>query len=402
MALTDTAVRQAKPAEKLYKLSDAGGLQLWVFPNGSKRWRLAYRFGGKQQLLALGVYPTITLKDARNARDAAKKLLAVGTNPSVAKRHAKFTTAVTFRLIGEELLAKKQREGKDNSTVEKDRWLLSIANGRLGDRPIEEITAAEILAVLRTVETRGKHETAARLRGVIGQVFRYAIATARAASDPTAALRGALTNAPVTHRAAVTDPIEFGGLLRAIDAYTGTPETRYALELLALTFLRPSELRCAEWTEIDLETAIWSLPASKMKGKKSPHKVPLSTRAVEILTFMKSINGGKRYVFPSVKLSNKPLNDSTLVAAIRRMGYPKEAMSAHGFRGVASSLLNEAGLFSEDAIERQLAHTEKNKVRRAYHRAEHWDERVRMMNWWSQKCAALRNGGEVVQFKMNA
>jgi hypothetical protein len=263
MSLTDIEIRKAKPAERLVKLSDGGGLQLWIAPDGAKRWRLAYRFGGSQKALAIGVYPAVGLKEAREAREEAKRLLAEGRDPSQAKKLAKAVRAAesanTFDAIADELLEKKRREAKAERTLGKLEWLLGLARPLIGARPIAEITAPEILNVLRAVEARGRHETAKRLRATIGEVFRYAVATGRAESDPTGALKGALTTPSVRHRGAIVEPKAFGALLRAIATYDGAPETRAALELLVLTFVRPGELRAAEWDEFDLDAAVWSI-----------------------------------------------------------------------------------------------------------------------------------------------
>lgn len=399
MSLTDVEIRKAKPTSKLAKLSDGGGLQLWITSDGAKRWRLAYRFGGKQKLLAIGVYPAMGLKEAREAREAAKTLLTEGRDPSAAKRLAKYQQAAantnTFNALADELLDKARRENKTDRTLNKIAWLLRLARPALGPRPIAEITAAEVLDTLRVVETRGKHETAKRLRATIGQVFRFAVATARAENDPTGALKGALTTPTVTHRAAITEPVAFGALLRAIDGYMGGPETKAALKLLALTFVRPGELRFAEWREFGLEKAVWEIPAEKMKMRR-PHRVPLAPQAVVILQDVSRITGSGKYVFPSIRTNNRPMSENTINAALRRLGFTSDEMTGHGFRAAASSMLNECGLWNADAIERQLAHVDNDNVRRAYHRADYWDERVKMMDYWADRCEAMRRGGEVV------
>ncbi len=282
MPLSDAAIRAAKPQEgRTTKLSDGGGLQLWVAPSGSKLWKIAYRLGGKQLKLSLGSYPAIGLKDAREQRDAAKRLLLTGVDPGQQKKAAALTKANaeanTFEAIAAELLDKKRREAKSERTLDKLEWLLSLARPTIGARPIGEITSPDVLAVLRSVESRGRHETARRLRATIGEVFRYAVAAGRAEADPTGALKGALTAPTVQHRAAIIEPKAFGGVLRAIATYEGAPETRAALELAALTFVRPGELRAAEWLEFDLEGAVWSIPGEKMKMKR-PHRVPLAPR----------------------------------------------------------------------------------------------------------------------------
>lgn len=399
--LTDLQVRKAKAREKLYKLSDGGGLQLWVFPDEAKRWRLAYTFSGKQKVHALGVYPAVTLEQARAARDEAKAALANGMEPGVAKKAKEAAkasaTAHTFNALADEILDKARRENKAERTLGKTEWLLKLARPALGPRPVAEITASEVLSVLRSVESRGRHETAKRLRATIGQVFRYAIATARAQNDPTGALKGALTAPTVTHRAAITEPLAFGSLLRAIEGYQGAPETKAALELMALTFVRPGELRSAEWAEFDLDAALWEIPGEKMKMRR-PHRVPLAPRVVVILRELQDITGGGRFVFPSVRSSQRCMSENTVNAALRRLGFTSEEMTGHGFRAAASSMLNECGLFNADAIERQLAHVDNDNVRRAYHRADYWDERVKMMAYWADRCDAMRRRGDVVEF----
>lgn len=402
MALSDLQIRSAKPSTGIVKLSDGGGLQLWVSPDGSKRWRLAYRFNSVQKALALGVYPAVGLKEAREARDNAKRLLDDGQDPVVAKRLAKATKAAasanTFNAIASELLDKKRNEGKADRTLDKIEWLLNLARPTIGPRPIGELTAPEVLAVLRVVEARGRRETARRLRATIGQVFRYAVATGRAVADPTSALKGALAAPIVQNRAAIIDPKAFGGLLRAIAGYQGAPETRLALELLALTFVRPGELRAAEWAEFDLEAGVWAIPAEKMKMKR-PHRVPLAPQAITILRELQELAGQGKFLFPSVRSVARCMSENTINAALRRLGFAKDEMTGHGFRSAASSILNESGKWNADAIERQLAHVDSDNVRRAYARADYWEERVRMMNWWADRCDEMRRGGVVVPLR---
>lgn len=397
MPLTDLALRNAKPEEKPYKLADGGGLHLFVTPNGSRLWRLKYRIDGKEKLLSLTPYPTIPLAKAREKRDEAKRFLADGIDPSAAKREARrVETAArsdSFRTVAEEFLAKMEREGRAVRTLEKVRWLLGLTFDDLGDRPIDSIRAPDILPVLRLVEARGRHETARRLRSTIGVVFRYAMATARADTDPTAALRGALIAPAVTHRAAITEPKALGALLRVLDAFDGQPTTRAALLLLPLLFPRPGELRAAEWSEFDLGAGIWTIPAERMK-MRWPHRSPLPRQAVEILRGLHPLTGRGRLVFPCVRTALRPISENTLNAAFRRMGYGKEEVTAHGFRATASTLLNESGLWNADAIERQLAHVDADTVRRAYARGEHWEERVRMMQWWADHLDGLANAIE--------
>ena len=384
---------------KIFKLSDGGGLQLWVTPDGAKRWRLAYRFGGAQKILAIGVYPEVGLKHAREARESARKNLALGQDPSQLRRAAKAAKTEagrnSFGAIAAELLEKKGRDRKAAATLRKFEWFMSFALPVLGSRPIAEISAREVLTVLKEVEARGIHETARKLRTAIGDVFRYAIATARAENDPTTALRGALVTPTVIPRAAIVAPNAFGGLLRAIEDYQGAIETRAALELLALTFVRPGELRAAEWGEFDLDAAIWEIPAGRMKMRRA-HRVPLAPRAVVVLKQLRKSAAQGRFLFPSVRSVARCMSENTLNAALRRMGFKNEDMTSHGFRASASSMLNESGLWNADAIERQLAHVDADSVRRAYARAEFWDERVRMMTWWADRCDQFRRGGQVI------
>lgn len=306
-----------------------------------------------------------------------------------------FKNLNTFGAIAREFLDKKRREAKAEGTLAQLEWRLSLARPAIGARAIAEITAPEILGVLRSVETRGRHETARRLRATIGEVFRYAVATGRADADPTAALKGALTAPTVQHRAAIIEPKAFGALLRAIETYEGAPETRAALELAALTFVRPGELRAAEWAEIDLDAGVWSIPGEKMKMKR-PHRIPLAPRAIAILRELQTITGRGKFLFPSIRSAARCMSENTINAALRRLGFKKDEMTGHGFRSAASSLLNESGIWNADAIERQLAHVDNDNVRRAYARADFWDERVRMMTWWADRCDELRCGSNVV------
>jgi integrase len=402
MALTDMAIRTAKPGARIVKLSDGGGLQLWITPDGAKRWRLAYRFAGGQKTLAIGVYPATGLRDARAAREEAKRLLGDAQDPSLAKKLAKAArvtaSANTFEAIARELLDKKRREAKAEGTLAQLEWRLSLARPAIGARAIAEITAPEILGVLRSVESRGRHETARRLRATIGEVFRYAVATGRVNADPTTTLKGALTAPTVQHRAAIITPTAFGALLRAIETYEGAPETRAALELAALTFVRPGELRAAEWAEIDLDAGVWSIPAEKMKMKR-PHRVPLAPRAIAVLRELQAITGHGKFLFPSLRSAARCMSENTINAALRRLGFTKDEMTGHGFRSAASSMLNESGLWNADAIERQLAHVDNDNVRRAYARADFWDERVRMMTWWAEHCDKLRQGAEIIALR---
>lgn len=407
MPLSDVAIRAAKPAATVQKLSDGGGLQLWLMPNGAKLWRLAYRFAGKQKKLAIGPYPAIGLSEARAKRQEAKAHLIAGRDPSIQKQADKAQAleaqGQTFAKVAAELLDKKRREGKAANTLAKLEWLYGLANAAIGDRPVSEVTAAEVLSALRKVEGKGRLETAKRLRAVIGEVFRYAIATARAENDPTFALRGALSAPVVKHRAAITDPVQLGGLMRAIDGFQGQPSTNAALKLMAYLFPRPGELRMAEWREFDLEKAVWTIPAIRAKMRRK-HRVPLPRQALAVLNELRPISGGGRLVLPGYgvsggegrKIEQRPISENTLNGALRRMGFAQDEMSSHGFRAAASTLLNESGKFSADAIERALAHQDPDAVRRAYARGEHWPERVAMAQWWADQLDAWRDGAKVI------
>lgn len=400
MPLTDTAIRAAKPSQKPYKLTDGGGLFLLVNPTGSRLWRFKYRIEGREKLLAIGAYPELSLAKARERRDDARRTLAGGGDPSALKQEARKQAEAairdTFRAVAEEHLAKLEREGLAEITLAKRRWLLDFALPKLGDRNVVQITAADVLAVLRAVEATGRHETARRLRSVVGAVFRYAIATARADNDPTFALRDALIAPKVAHRAAITSPAQLGKLLRAIDEYGGQPATKAALQLMAILFQRPGELRAAEWGEFDLDKAVWSIPAARMKMRR-PHRVPLPRQAVTILRQLEAVTGTGDLAFPCIGRGLKPISENTMNGALRRLGFGSDVATAHGFRATASTLLNESGKWNPDAIERQLAHAENNEVRRAYARGEHWDERVAMLQWWADHLDALKAGGVVLR-----
>jgi integrase len=396
--LNDTRIRNARSVERDYKLTDFDGLYLLVRTNGSRLWRFAYRFGGKQKQIALGAYPQVTLAEARDRREAARKLLAAGKDPSVERRLEKIAKAAggnSFREVAEEFLGKQRREGRSEATLNKNRWLLDPAFAAFGDRAIGEVTAPELLHALRKFELRGRYESARRLRTVTGMIFRYAIATGRATRDVALDLRGALTTPKEKHRAAITEPKELGALLRAIEGYSGQPTTRLALQLSALLFVRPGELRLARWKEIDFEKAVWTVPAETMKMKR-PHRVPLSRQAIVIFREVHGMTGQGEYVFPAVNSFLRPMSNNTLNAALRRLGYAKDEISVSGFRATASTLLNEMGRWNPDAIERQLAHMEENDVRRAYmHAAEFWSERVEMMQVWADHLDQLRYGSQV-------
>jgi integrase len=397
--LTDTAVRNLKPAAKPYKKSDGGGLHLLVTPKGSKLWRMAYRFQGKQKLLSLGKYPIISLSKARSERDAAKALLADGIDPSSIrkaereKREEPKPVEETWKTLCQEWWQKRRREEASPTTLKKLTWLLEKTYPALGEKDPREITAPELLAVLRTVEAGGTFETAKRLRSTCGQVFRYGIATGRADRDVAADLRGALTSPKPKHHPAILDPKGIGALMRAIRDFEGDPTTRTGLLLAAYTFLRSGEIRSAKWSDVDWKTSRLTIPAKRMKMDR-PHIVPLATQVQTILREIRPITGDSVLILPSLRSKGRPMSENTMNAALRRMGYSKTEMVTHGFRTIASTTLNENG-FRWDWIERQLAHVEGNKVRAAYNAAEYLKERTKMMLWYADCLDGLAEG-EVV------
>jgi integrase len=394
MPLSDVQIRNAKGADRPYKLSDFDGLFLLVKPSGSRLWQMKYRFDGKEKLLSCGAYPAVSLVQARTRRDDARALLADGTDPGQAKQEQKAlkrdANARTFAKLADALLAKMEKEGKAENTLSKTKWLLRLAKADFGKMPIGEITPPVVLKCLRKVEAKGNYETAKRLRATIGGVFRYAIANGAAENDPTYALQGALIRPTVTPRAAITDPVQLGGLLRAIDSFNGQAVTRLGLQLLALLVPRPGELRAARWSEFDLDGAVWSIPAERMKMRRD-HRIPLPAQAVAYLRELKALTGSGELLLPSLVTPLRPISENTLNVALRRMGYSNDEMTSHGFRATFSTLANESGLWNPDAIERALAHVEGNSVRRAYARGEHWDERVRMADWWAGYLGELRS-----------
>ena len=394
MPLTDTALKNLKTTGKQAKHSDGAGLHIMLTAKGSKVWKMAYRFNGKQKTLSFGAYPTVSLAQARKRREQAKEKIALGIDPSEELRQEKSRKRLnaenTFGAISEEYLEKSRKEGIASVTLNKKRWILSLCESHLADRPIDEITATDLLVPLKNVEAKGHYETARRLRATMGRVFRYAIATARAENDPTFGLKGALITPTVSHRAAFTERDDFAGLLKSIWIYEGMPETIAGLKLMAYLYPRPGELRQAEWSEFDLEAKTWSIPAERMKMRRA-HKKPLSDAAVEVLKELRTLTGHRDLVFPSYQSPRRPMSENTLNHALRRMGYDKTQVTAHGFRASASSLLNESGKWNPDAIEAELAHVGADEVRKAYHRAAYWEERVKMADWWANEILILKN-----------
>jgi integrase len=406
MSLTDTAIRSAKPREPLQARRRRGGLDLLVTPAGGRLWRMKYRSDGVERKLSFGKYPDVTLAAARKARDAARALASAGGDPAAAKRRErvvrKLAVGTTFGAVALEYIEKAENEGRSPATIAKLHWAREWLAPAIGRRPVDQIEPHELLSVLKAQEAKGRLETARRTRAFASRVFRYAVATARAKSDPAALLLGAIATPRPKHLAAIIDTRRAGDLLRAIASYSGNPLTRLALTLSAYVFVRPGELRRAEWLEIDTDAAVWRIPPERMK-KRREHVVPLSRQSLAILVQARTLSGGGRFVFPALGKPNKPLgkpnkpmSENAANAALRRMGFSADEMSVHGFRAMATTLLNESGKWSPDAIERALSHQDGDKVRAAYHRGAHWNERVMMAQWWSDHLDALRDGTEII------
>jgi integrase len=400
VSLTELEIRAAKPKPKPYKLYDEKGLFLLVKPSGVRLWRFKYVYSGVEKLLALGAYPDVPLKRARDKRDEARRLVADAVDPGAKRKAEKSAQAESFAAVAEEWLETK-KNSLSESTWARDRdQLVKLVGPYLGRRPIAQIEAPELLMILKRLEKRGVRDTAHRVRAVCGRVFRYAIATGRAKRDPSADLKGALAPKAAKNYAAITDPIKVGQLMRAIAEYDGQRTTHAALRLAPYVFVRPGELRGAEWPEFDLKGAEWRIPPERMKMGET-HIVPLSRQAVEILRELQPLTGNNRYVFPAIGRQPRPLSDNTLGAALRRIGYSSDEMTAHGFRTLASTLLNEQG-WHPDLIELQLAHKERNKVRAAYNRAQRLGERRKMMQVWADYLDGLRAGGAIIPLRSSA
>lgn len=401
MPLSDVGIRNAKPRPAAFKMADGHGLYVLVQPDGRRYWRFDYRYLGRRKTLALGVYPTVGVADARKRHQAARQILEDGKDPGTERKldaaAARISDRNTFGVVADEWLEVKVKgEGKAARTYNKNRWLIGIAKESLDARPITTILPSDLLKVLRGLERKGHLESAARLRTVFGRVFRYAIVTDRAEKNPAEALSEAISAPVVRHHAAILDPKKVGALLRALDGYDGEPGTAAALKFAPYVFVRPGELRMAEWKEVDLAAATWRIPPEKMK-MGLPHIVPLSRQAVAQLKEVAALSGTCRYVFPSLRYGDRPLSENTLNAALRRLGFTKDEMTTHGFRTVASTHLNESGQFQRDWIERQLAHVEGNKVRASYNAAEYLPHRKAMMQWWADHLDALKANTRTVQ-----
>jgi integrase len=397
MPLTDTAARSAKPAAKTIRMFDRDGLYLEVSPRGGKWWRLKYRYAGKEKRVSLGVYPEVNLKKARARTIDARQLLADGVDPSENRRAAKVAqtegAANSFEVVTREWIDKQMKSWVKGHG---ERILMRFERDIfpwIGARPIADLTAPELLTTVRRIEKRGALETAHRALGNCGQVFRYAIATGRAKRDPSTDLRGALPPVKPEHFAAITDPKRVGALMRAIEGYEGSLTVRCALRLAALVFVRPGELRHAEWTAMDLDGAEWRYTVTKTN---TPHIVPLSSQAVAILRELKPFTGRGRFVFSSARSSQRPMSNNAILAAMRRMGISKDEMSGHGFRAMARTILDEVLGFRPDFIEHQLAHAVRDPNGRAYNRTAHLAERRKMMQAWADYLDKLKNGAAVI------
>jgi integrase len=401
MPLTVIRVKSAKPKDKQYKLFDGGGMYLLVLPTGGRYWRLKYRIGGKEKVLALGVYPQVTLVEAREKRETAKKMLVDFKDPNTEKRLEKLNQGKednSFEYVAREWHRKQEKVLAESTAKDTLSKLANHVFPYVGTRVISEITSPELLAVLRRLESAGKISATHRTKQIVGRVFRYAVATGRATHDPAADLKGALTPESTIHHASITDPMKIGELLRVIDTYTGTFPVKCALQLAPLLFVRPGELRRAEWDEINFLEKQWVIPSYKAKMKRD-HIVPLSTHVIAIIKELQLLTGRGRYLFSTTK---KPMSENTINKALKNLGYTSKVIVGHGFRSMASTILHEQG-WNSDVIERQLAHVESNEVKRTYNKAKHLGERVRIMQEWSDYLFELKADGsdKVVHFRQN-
>lgn len=402
MPLNAMEIKGFRPSDKPYRKPDAQGMYLEIRPSGSKLWFLKYRIDGKEKRLGLGSFPEISLADARAARDKARAMVKAGRDPLHDRKMDKIERRVgaghTFKSVADDFIQTKLVAArKAQATIEKARWYLSHLEPDIGNRPIAEIKPAELLASLKKIEKRGHHETAIRTRALASRIFRHGVATARCESDPAQLLGGALVTPAVQHRPAITTAAPLGAFLRAVDDYTGGPIVKLALQIAPHVFLRPGELRQGRWEEIDWQGSTWTVPASRTKLRR-PHSVPLSQQVIALLRELEVHSGGFELMFPGQRSHLRPMSENTMNGAYRRMGFGSNEVCAHGLRSTASTLLNESGLWHADAIERALAHGHSDAVRGAYARGQHWDERVKMMGWWSDYLDKVKTGGEVVPF----
>lgn len=394
MSLNVQEIKGFLPQDKPYKRYDSGGLYLLVKPNGSKLWQFKYRFGGIEKKMPFGAFPEISLVEARRRRDRARTSVADGVDPMRERKREKAKIRLgaenTFAVVASSYIEHKMvGEGRAEATLKKARWFLELLSPAIGNMPLDDLDPQIMLAALKKLEARGNLETAKKCRSFSSRVFRYGAALGLCKSDPTAILQGALITPKARHYAAILEPEKLGQLLRAIDDFECYPVTRLALKIAPHIFVRPGELRHGDWSEIDWEKAVWTIPAGKMKARRT-HAVPLSRQVLELFRELQSVTIGTGYMFPAFHTWKRPMSENTINASFRRMGFTKDEMTAHGFRSTASTLLNESGLWHPDAIERALAHGDSNAIRGTYNRGQYWDERVRMAQWWSDYLDGLR------------
>lgn len=394
MSLNVQEIKGFLPQDKPYKRYDSGGLYLLVKPNGSKLWQFKYRFGGIEKKMPFGAFPEISLAEARKRRDRARTSVADGVDPMRERKREKAKIRLgaenTFAVVASSYIEHKMvGEGRAEATLKKARWFLELLSPAIGNMPLDDLDPQMMLAALKKLEARGNLETAKKCRSFSSRVFRYGAALGLCKSDPTAILQGALITPKARHYAAILEPEKLGQLLRAIDDFECYPVTKLALKIAPHIFVRPGELRHGDWSEIDWEKAVWTIPAGKMKARRT-HAVPLSRQVLELFRELQSVTIGTGYMFPAFHTWKRPMSENTINASFRRMGFTKDEMTAHGFRSTASTLLNESGLWHPDAIERALAHGDSNAIRGTYNRGQYWDERVRMAQWWSDYLNELR------------
>lgn len=394
MSLNVQEIKSFLPQSKPYKRYDSGGLYLLVKPNGSKLWQFKYRFGGIEKKMPFGAFPEISLAEARRRRDRARTTVADGVDPMRERKREKAKIRLgaenTFAVVASSYIEHKMvGEGRAEATLKKARWFLELLTPAIGNMPLDDLDPQMMLAALKKLEARGNLETAKKCRSFSSRVFRYGAALGLCKSDPTAILQGALITPKARHYAAILEPEKLGQLLRAIDDFECYPVTKLALKIAPHIFVRPGELRHGDWSEIDWEKAVWTIPAGKMKARRT-HAVPLSRQVLELFRELQSVTIGTGYMFPAFHTWKRPMSENTINASFRRMGFTKDEMTAHGFRSTASTLLNESGLWHPDAIERALAHGDSNAIRGTYNRGQYWDERVRMAQWWSDYLDGLR------------
>ena len=403
MTLKALEVKAFAPSDKTYRRSDEKGLYLEVRPNGSKLWFLKYRHGGNEKRIGLGAWPTVSLAEARDRRDEARRRVAEGLDPlhqrKLEKLAAQVTAGNSFQSVADDFVSVRMvANNKAPATIKKARWYLSLLEPALGRRPIAEIEPIEVLAALKKIEAKGCRETARRTRAIASRVFRHGVATTRCKSDPAALLTDALAKPVVRHHAAITDPARLGEFLRAVASYSGGPIVRIAMNLLPHIFLRPGELRKGRWSEVSWDDAYWMIPAERTKLRRA-HTVPLSRQALALLRELEAHSSGNEYMFPGQRTHLRPMSENALNPAFRRMGFSAEEITSHGLRATASTLLNESGLWQADAIERALAHGHSNALRGVYARSQHLEERISMAQWWSDYLDQLKQGSVVLPFE---